>query len=260
MPPPIITLIPVAIIAIIVFLIGSLIWQKLHENENLKYEFITIITHKFRTPLTLIKWTLEDLVKNEPDSFRRQSLLQVQRSNEDLVKMIAALIESIEGQNSKKASYKFEKVDLIAMVRESFSLTERSFKEKNISVSFNFASREIFIKADQSRIEFVLSTILENAYTYTPTGRIVSVAVGTKRNNAIISVTDDGIGIDKWEMPHISTKFFRSKEAKAMDTDGFGVNLYLSRAIINRHHGKLDIYSAGLKKGSTFSVILPLAR
>jgi len=252
--------IPAAIIAIIVAFIVILIWRKLHDNEGLKYEFVTIITHKFRTPLTHIKWILDDLIRSEPDAYRRENLTQIQKANEDLVKLIAALIELMDGPNSKESSYKFERIDLVAMIKENYAATERFFKEKNISVSFYFSAPEIFIKADHSRVEFILLTILENAYMYSFSGSIVSIAATIKRKNVIFSVTDNGIGIDSWDMSHVATKFFRSKQARAMDTEGFGVNLYLARSIIERHHGKLIIYSDGLKKGSTFSVILPMAK
>ena len=249
-----------ALIAITLALIGFLLWRKLHENESLKYEFISIIAHKFRTPLTRTKWLLDDLVKGEPDPFKKENLASLQRENERLVKLIGTLIELTGAKGTEESLYKFEHADVCSFTREILDSVKQSFKEKNISVSFDCASPKIFAKIDRPRMEFVLSTLFENACIYTPTGRRVSIAVTTKFRKAVISVIDDGIGINPIDMPHIFSKFFRAKNAKTMDTEGLGVGLYLAASIVKRHHGKLNAFSAGLNTGSTFSVILPRMR
>src|ERR1035437_9592467 len=81
------------LISLLVLLVVFYLWRKLRENEALKYEFITIITHKFRAPLTHTKWILDDMIKSESDSYRRENLVELQKSNEDLVKLVDALIE-----------------------------------------------------------------------------------------------------------------------------------------------------------------------
>jgi signal transduction histidine kinase len=245
------------LIILLVLLVVFYLWHKLRENEALKYEFITIITHKFRTPLTRTKWLLDDMTKSEPDSFRKENLASLQKENENLVKLIGTLIELTETKGKKESLYKFEHVDLCSFTREVLETVKQSFKEKNISVSFDCASPKIFAKIDRPRMEFVLSTILENACIYTPTGRRVSIVITTKHRKVATSVIDDGIGINPIDMPRIFTKFFRAKNAKTMDTEGFGVSLYLASSIVKRHSGKIEAFSAGLNTGSTFSVILP---
>ncbi len=244
------------LIALLILLIGFSLWRKLHENESLKYEFITIITHKFRTPMTHIKWILADLIQSETDPYRKESLTKLERSNDDLVQLVSALIEVTDTPKKGKASYQFERVNLVDLTRGVFNLFDHSFKEKNISITLDFRTADIFVKVDRSRLEFVLSTIIENASMYTSTGQKVLISVGSKWRKAIVTVADEGIGMSSLDMHNVGTKFFRAKTARAMDTSGFGINLYLARSIIRRLHGKLEIYSAGLKTGSTFKVIL----
>jgi signal transduction histidine kinase len=105
-----------------------------------------------------------------------------------------------------------------------------------------------------------LSALLENACTLTPTGKKVRVLLTKHFNKAIITVLDDGIGISKEEMPLIFTKFYRSEAARRIDTEGFGMSLYLSKAIIRRHKGDIKVASAGLGTGSRFDLILKTAR
>ena len=246
-----------AIVLVIIFLIVFSILRKLRQNEALKYEFITIIAHKFRTPLTRIKWLLDDLIKSEPDSFRKESLTGLRSENENLVKLITTLVELTDAPDTKNSSYKFERINLCEFVKEAVDATTQSFKEKNISVSINCTVPNVFVKVDHSRMGFVLSSLLDNACLYTPTGRSVNVVITAKRFKAAVSVIDDGIGISPMDMQHIFSRFFRAKNAQNMDTEGLGVALYLAASIAKRHHGKLTAFSAGLNTGSTFSVILP---
>ena len=245
------------LVALVVFLIGFLLWRKLHQNEALKYEFITIIAHKFRTPLSRIKWLLGDLVKSEPDSFKRENLVSLQKENENLVKLIDTLVQLTDAPGTEKLSYKFERIDLCEFVRAVFETANRSFQEKNISVSINCPEQNVFVKVDRSRMEFVITTLLDNACLYTPPGRTAAVTVTAKWRKAAISVMDDGIGISPLDMQRMFTRFFRAKNAQTVDTEGLGVALYLADSIVKRHHGRLNAFSAGTNTGSTFSVILP---
>jgi len=245
------------LILLLILFAGFSLWRKLSENETLKYEFISVITHKFRTPMTHIKWIVADMVQSEKDPYRRQNLAELQRSNEDMVKLVGALTEAMDTRGTGKSVYKFERLNLADLTKGAFALSDHSFKEKNISITLDFHDATIFVKADRTRLEFVLSTIIENACMYTPVGQKTWISAEAKRDKAIVTVQDDGIGISPFDMRRVSTKFFRAKTARVMDTEGFGVNLFLARSIINRLHGKLEIYSAGSKMGSTFRVILP---
>jgi len=257
MPKLILTIaIAIAIIAVL-YLILAWLWKKLRENESLKYEFITIIAHKFRTPLTHIKWSVEGLLKSEQDQYKKQVLSDIGTSDDKLIKMTNTLIELTDTSKSVRASYKLERLNLCELAKTAVENSKTAFHEKNLFIATNYSEPEIFVKADRSRMEFVLQTLLENACAYTSPGLNISVSVFDSRRKAALSVTDNGIGIAREDLPRIFTKFFRTKEARAMDTEGFGVGLYLAKSIVNRHKGKLSVSSAGLSQGSTFSVVLP---
>ena len=241
----------------VIYLVLAWLWRKLRENESLKYEFITIIAHKFRTPLTHVKWSVENLLVGEQDAYKRQSLLDIGNSNDKLISMTNTLIELTDASKSAEAAYKLERFNLCELIKTTVDNSKTAFHEKNIFLSIDCAIEEMFVKADRSRVEFVLQTLLENACAYTPPGLQVSVAAFGNRRKAAVSVTDAGIGIAPEDMPHIFTKFYRTKGAQNMDTEGFGVGLYLARSIVKRLKGKLSAASAGIGKGSTFSIVLP---
>lgn len=237
----------------------KIIWELITKNERMKYEFVTIIAHKFRTPLTYIKWAVDELMTTETDSYRAQSLKNVQESNEKLIKLTGTLVELTDADNMTASAYSFERTDLCQFAREVSSTYKDMFHEKNIFFSVQCPATPIFAKIDRSRLEFVLQTLLENARAYTPTGKDVVLAIGLSGRKAAISVTDHGIGIAKDDIPHIFSKFFRAPNARAADTEGFGVGLYLAQSIVERHRGEMTVFSEGAGMGSTFTITLKKA-
>ena len=242
-------------LAIVVF-----IWKRLNENNRMKYEFVTIIAHKFRTPLTYVKWVCDDMTKEETDSFKKQNLENIKKSNQNLIDLTGTLIEIADSESSGASTYVYKKIVLCDIVKNVFNNLRDSFHEKNIFFEFECIDDKIMVKADQARLEFVLNTLLENACNYTPTGKNVKVTVTGKLFDAAISVEDTGIGISKQDLPHVFSKFFRGKNARINDTEGFGVGLYLASSIIKHLHGKIRAESAGENLGSKFTMTLPRVR
>jgi len=234
-----------------------MIWRKMQENEIMKYEFITIIAHKFRTPLTQLKWLIEGLMETEQDTSSRENLGNMKQSTDRLINMTGTLIELTNADTENKASYQIESVPVCESTRTVTNSLKAAFQEKNISFSVQCLVEEVTINADRTRFEFVLQTLLENSFNYTPPGRQVQVSVDADARRAYVTVTDNGIGISVNDLPKIFGKFYRTQNAKSMDTEGFGVGLYFSQTIIRRFGGKIEVYSPGIDKGSTFRIVIP---
>jgi len=248
----VITIAILAILAIIIF-----IWKKLQEDARLKYEFITIVAHKFRTPLTYVKWVCDDMIPSETDQFKKKNLADIKRSNQQLIDLTGTLIEIADSENSKSSSYSNQKIPLCSTFKEVADKVKGAFHEKNIFLGIHCDDESISIKADTTRLEFVFATLLENACIYTPPGKNVDVTISANHSHAYIAIQDGGIGISKEDLPYIFTKFFRGKNARANDTEGFGVGLYLASSIVKHFKGKIKAESTGENKGARFTVILP---
>jgi signal transduction histidine kinase len=234
-----------------------LIWKRLGMNEVLKYEFITIVAHKFRTPLTHIKWSTDEMVKTEQDPYKRETIENIQKSNEKLIKLTNTLVEITNAANDESSLYTFTRTNICDFVHSVGGEITDEFHEKNIFFSMQCPPEAIYAKIDPQHMEFVLQTLLENARNYTSPGRNVDVTVVQDGRKVLISVADNGIGIDKADLPMIFTKFYRTENAKSADTEGFGVGLYLAQSVAKRHKGKIEVYSAGIDKGSVFTVVIP---
>jgi signal transduction histidine kinase len=242
---------------------GYFVWERivkgLKENEVLKYEFITIIAHKFRTPLSGSKWALENLIKEEPDGFKKQTLQELQVANQKLIDLTGTLVELTDADSSAVTGYKFEDVPLCEVAKSLVASMKSRFHEKNQFVSVECPPEDVRVNIDRARMEFVIQTLLENANLYSPTGRNVKVGVVREGKKAVLYVQDDGIGIAPEDMPRIFSKFYRTEAAQRIDTEGFGIALYLANSIVARHNGTMAVTSAGKDKGSVFSLTLPLA-
>lgn len=197
---------------------------------------------------------------DETDSYKKQTLADIDSSNENLIKLTGTLVELTDAANSGKADYKFEKVNLCEIARGVMERSKQLFHTKNLFMAMNCSEPEIYVSIDRSRFEFVVETIIENACVYSQPGRNITITISADHKRAALSVTDNGIGIDPHDMPRIFTKFFRTKQAQAMDTEGLGIALYLAKSIVKRHKAKMEAFSDGLSKGSTFSIILPRVR
>jgi len=250
----------VIIFGIIVKWLGGTIWNKLNENENLKYEFITIIAHKFRTPLTQIKWLTEGMAMSEQDGLKKQGLNDIHHSTQQLIDLTGTLVELTDSDNATRNSYTFERINICDLVHSVVETFKKTFHEKNIFLAISCSNPEIFANIDKPRIEFVLQTIIQNAVTYSPPGRNVEVAIAFEKRKTVITISDNGIGIDAKDIKKIFTKFFRTANAQKTDTEGFGVGLYLAQAIVRRHNGRINVFSEGIDRGATFQIIVPMVK
>ncbi len=252
----------IAMVAFVVIIVAIIVYirYRLTRDEKMKYEFITIIAHKFRTPLTSIKWITDSMIADETDSFKKENLQNIGVSNQKLIDMTGTLIEIADSRTSNNSTYAIERINLCDFLKIISDNCKEQFRRKNIFFSSKCDDNNIFVKSDKPRLEFVLQTLLENAFIYTPPGRTVHITVSKSISKAKIAITDDGMGIAKEDMANIFRKFYRGANARHTDTEGLGVGLYLARSIVKRLKGNIDAYSEGEGKGSTFTVTLPRVR
>jgi len=239
---------------------GMIIWDKLRSTENMKYEFITILAHKFRTPLTKVKWSIETIFDLEKDPFKKESLMNIKQSNETLINLTNTLVEVTDSKNKVVATYNFERINICELVGKVIKSMNVRFHEKNLFLSINFSKPEIFVRADKMRMEFAIQTLMENSIIYSPQGRNVEIFVTNTNKKVMITIVDHGIGIDPSDMKNIFSNLYRGSNAKSMDTEGLGVGLFLVNSIVKGNMGKLKVFSEGLDKGTTFTVVLPIVK
>lgn len=228
------------------------------ELEKKKNEFISIASHELKTPLTTIK------------AFT-QILLKQQRATSD--KRTLHFLESIDTQVNKLNLLIGDLLDVskIEAGKLPLSLKELSISDvvKSVVKDYQYTTQSHTIQVkgtcqrktlgDDHRLEQVLINLISNAVKYSPTAKTVIVQLTERRRDVVVSVKDFGIGIPEGEQRLVFDRFFRSKQDAVVEIGGFGLGLYISKEIIDRHGGKIWVTSKE-GKGSTFSFSLPLVR
>jgi signal transduction histidine kinase len=245
------------LLSVLMVSIGVIVWRTLREGDLLKNEFVTVVTHKFRTPLTHIKWASENLRKSSTLSEDdRLSLNYIQSANDKLVELTDLLVNASYAKNDRYF-YKTTPQDICALASETINSVKYQADNKKIGIKADFPD-SLIVKIDQVRVKFIIQTFVENAISYSPEGSLIEVRIREDQGNVIFSVKDQGIGIPKEEENFIFNQFYRGKKARLTDTEGMGIGLYISKQIIDNHKGKIWAESEGLNKGSTFSFSIPM--
>lgn len=226
--------------------------------DRMKTEYVTIMSHKFLTPLTNIKWSADFLLGDVADVERKKENVKNILNNADkLVKLTSYLLNIAEIEEGL-FGYNFEKLDMNAVVEDVIQNYSEESRQKEVKIIYQKPKENFyFVKGDKSRLNVAVSNYLDNAIKYTPEGGEVKISLEENGNELTVSVNDNGIGISPESVQSLFSKFFRDERARAVHTEGSGIGLFIVKNIVERHGGKAG-YSEGDGKGSTFFFTLPL--
>ena len=246
------------IISISVILIAAyFMLQRELDVDNLKYQFLTIATHKFRTPLTAIKWIVDSLGKEITHEEKANFLRQIDVSVNRLMEVVDILTGLARFDH--KMEYAYETAWLRQMIDVSLDKYVPEYKEKNINFSITADPEIPLVVIDKRKIQFVVDTLFENAIRYSPIGGRIEVALRKKDGFVALSVKDKGIGITRNEIGSLFKRYWRSDRSKSAYPDGMGLSLAMVYEITRKHNGKIWAESKGKGLGTTFSIKLPIA-
>lgn len=223
--------------------------------DRLRDDFIATLTHDLRTPLLAAIQTLKFFLEGalgELDDKQKLLLATMQKSNEDLLGLVNALLEVYK--------YDAEKLVLNKTDFNIYELTKHVYDElkpladnKKIDFEIDCADKDLEINADRSELRRVICNLCGNAINYTGEEGKVVITIKNEGNDLIFSVSDNGCGIPQEDIPNMFQRFSQGTSKKR--SAGTGLGLYLSRQIIESHGGKIWLESV-LNKGSEFSFIL----
>lgn len=242
---------------VVAFVLGRVFWLQSQEADRLKYEFITVATHKLRTPLTRIRWGVVELLEVLHDKENRERVMKIDDANNHLIELTNVLLEASRTEDVYYG-YSKEPTHLDVLLAETIEHLKSLVERHGIIFSKDISPNIPPVAGDSRRLASVIEVLLENALTYTPQGGTVAVSLSEKDRNIIFSVRDSGIGISSEDQKLMFTRFFRTDKAKVSDTEGMGLGLAMAKTIVERHRGDIGFTSDGEGKGSTFWFSLPL--
>jgi len=250
-----------AVLAISVILIAFIILLFIYreiENNKIISQFITIVTHKIKTPLTGIRWTIDMLQKDLTLLEKKDLLVEMQKANERLMEIVDLLVGF--ARFDKRVDYVFESVSLREIVNNSLNKNMVMVKSKNIQFTVGLDGDAFPVIVDKQKIQFAVDMIVDNALKYTPKDGAIHVSFETNNKYVTVKIADNGIGMSYFDRQRLFSHFFRANNARAVDAGGLGLGLYTSKKIVAHNKGKLWAESAGINKGSSFYIRLPIRR
>lgn len=227
--------------------------------ENMKLDFVSMAAHELRTPVTVIRGYLDvflDENKAQLNSDQSNMISRVYESSRQLASLIDSLlnVSKIEKQTLHLNIDAVDWRQFVSEVIESFKYLAHE-KHQHLEYIVSDSFHEI-IECDKLRVGEVLGNLISNAITYTSPGGDIRVIVENQTDCIVTHVQDTGRGIPESALPRMFTKFFRVSSTLESTSEGNGLGLYLSRAIVDMHKGKIWVESK-MGKGSTFSFSLP---
>ena len=245
-----------AVYAVRLVVLGRRREEELRELDKMKDEFVSLVSHELRTPLASIIGYLELLADEdaEPLTSRQHEFTAVMTRNAGrLLRLVDDLLFLSQMQSGTLAT-EFSEADLPEIARLAVQAARPAADSKDITISLS--SQPVpDLRADRIRLAQLTDNLLSNAIKFTPPGGQVTVTVGTEDGNAVLDVSDTGVGISAAEQEHVFERFFRTRNAAAREISGTGLGLTIVKAIVDAHQGTIALTSE-VGWGSTFRVRL----
>ncbi|MBJ7357143.1 PAS domain-containing sensor histidine kinase [Nocardioides sp.] len=225
-------------------------------SMGVKDDFVAMVSHEFRTPLTSIHGYVS-LLLDEEDRLRpgdAHYLKVVARNTERLHRLVTDLLSSAQ-HDGRPMELERIPTNVCEIVRASVESARPAAEDKGLSLSVEMPTY-LRIMVDPQRFAQVIDNLVSNAVKYTPTGGSVSVTLTGHDDHVELAVADTGIGIDPNDRDRLFTRFFRTRDAEERSIQGIGLGLSITKKIVETHGGRIDVESSD--KGSTFRVWLPL--
>lgn len=226
-------------------------------------EFVSNVSHELRTPLTSMRSYLEALgdgAWKEPE-LAPQFLKVTQEETDRMIRMISDLLK-LSRMDAGKEVMQLEYInvnDLFNHVLNRFDMllqTSSQETEQPFKIKRDFTQRELWVEIDSDKMIQVLDNIMNNAVKYSPDGGTIFCRLMETHNSVVFSISDQGLGIPKKDIPHVFERFFRVDKARARSMGGTGLGLAISKEVVQKHGGKIWVESVE-GRGTTFYISLP---
>jgi signal transduction histidine kinase len=227
--------------------------DQLQHSETMKNEFISSISHEIRTPLTAIAGWGETILTGGFEDMAQveRGLSVILRETDRLSVMVSELLDFSRMENGRFTLY-LEDFRLDQELLEIVEMYRPNAEKEGVQLEVHFNQQEVFTEGDSNRLRQVFINLLDNAIKFTPTGKSVKIYLTENKDDIVVTIEDEGVGMGKDELRHAKDKFYKGISKKS----GSGLGLAICDEIVELHGGRLNIDSAP-GKGTRVRIILP---
>ena len=233
-------------------------YEALQTADKVKSDFVRMVTHEFRSPLSAVQSMLRLLELGIVEPLTEQQKDLVQRSQRRIAHLLALVKDLLELAAGRMELLQSEKKtvrlsDIIGRVSETMMIRA---VEKGIQYSVDLGTEPLALSGVEDSLERMVMNLVSNAVKYTPGGGTVTVRARREDDEIGLEVSDTGIGIPEEALPRIFTEFYRARNSKDMEVDGTGLGLVIAKDVVEQHGGSISARSRE-GEGTTFSIRLP---
>ncbi|HEX8992651.1 MAG TPA: GAF domain-containing sensor histidine kinase [Anaerolineales bacterium] len=228
---------------------------ELAELDRLKSDFIAITSHELRTPLGVILGHATYLRELLEPEYRQQ--IDVIIRNASRLKDIVESAASMDNYGTGRARVRPQAVSIAGIIAEVAASFADMAADRNISLQVSPVPEDLLVEADHTKVSIALGNLVKNALTFTNEGGHVLIRAEAVPGYVKVSVTDDGIGIPRQDLPRIFDRFFQVERHLTRRHNGMGLGLSVAKVMVEMHGGRIWVESVE-GKGSTFSFLLPV--
>jgi signal transduction histidine kinase/ActR/RegA family two-component response regulator len=233
------------------------LYQEAREADRRKDEFLAMLGHELRNPLSPIVTALHLMKLKGGGDFERERML-IERQVEHLVRLVDDLLD-VSRITRGKLQLKRERIDLRAVLTKAVEMASPLLEQRSHHLELPGVGEPLFVDGDPARLAQVLANLLGNAAKYTEPGGRIRVTATCEGEQVVLCVRDNGAGIGPEVLPRIFDMFVQEGRSIDRSQGGLGLGLAIVRSLVELHGGTVSAHSDGLGRGSEFVVRLPLA-
>lgn len=226
--------------------------EKLQQDKLYLADSMTDISHQLKTPLTSMM-VMSDILKDEQSAEKRRDFVDIIQTQLEKMRWLILNLLKLSKLDAGTVEIRNNVLSAADVLEESVKPFLVNFDLREIS--FSKSGNDFSFRGDEDWISEALSNIIKNSLEHTPCGGKISVRLKSTALFGMIEITDNGCGMDEEDRKHIFERFYRGKNSSP---ESVGIGLALSKAIIERHNGKIEVNSE-VDKGTTFKISLPLS-
>lgn len=229
--------------------------SELSKLDEYRKDFISNISHDFRSPLTSIKGYIEAILDGTIPEEKQDRYLNIILSESNRLSKLTNSLLELNNYDSYGLWLVTKDFDIVQLVKNAINTFEGKCIEKSISIYLNNHCETSYVHADKTKIQQVIYNLLDNAIKFTPEKKSIYVTLTEKNDKIFVSVKDEGAGIPKDSIKNIWVRFYKADTSRGKDKQGTGLGLAITKEIIKAHNENINVVSTeGVGSEFTFSL------